>query len=201
MRFILFLAASFLTWVSGFFIFVWDAETLSQKQVYQRNATQKSDAIIVLTGARNRIKKGLELLENQTAPCLLISGVLTHISKPSLIRISGFKGSVPLKKVILDYKSTTTEENAKYSTLWVDKWIEKKPLTQIHLVTSSYHMRRSLVEFQNKLPEIKFIPQAISPLNTTEKPWDSSQKNLILYLTEYTKYLVAYIKNIVPSRV
>lgn len=182
--------------LGGFYLFCEDAIELSSKTSRSKTSrtkakSQKSDAIIVLTGGSDRIKEGFRLLKNNNAPRILISGVHDEHSKRTLMKNKGFFNKSQKQRVSLDYEATTTIENAFYS--W--KWMQQRKVKKIHLVTSNYHMRRALLEFQSYLPREKMIIYAISPLRKNLKPWEQSKEMVVLYFLEYIKYLIVWIKN------
>lgn len=172
--------------------FVWFANDANNFSVSQHGIAEipKTDAIVVLTGGKNRIRYGLDLLKANKSPKLLISGILQNISKRDVIRNSGFKDSVNPNLVYIDYKSTDTVDNAKYSAAW----LKKNNVSSIILVTSTYHMRRSLLEFQNALPKLTIHPYGVNPLKTGSLPWSGSRRYLALYFREYLKYLGVLVK-------
>lgn len=194
MRLAVLLTFGFFVWLGGFVLFVLDAESFSAQHHLDPSITiqnhKKPQAIIVLTGGKNRIKEGLTLLKKNYADKLLISGVTRDYSKADVIRISGFKGKTERHKLFIDDKATTTIENAKFSKLW----LEKHNISSLILVTSTYHMRRSLLEFEVVSPNIHIYPYGINPLKKGVEPWSVSRKMLLLYITEYMKYLGALSK-------
>ena len=68
------LGRTFTVWCLGFVYF---AHYINS---YDIDKTTKTDAIIVLTGGRNRISEGIKLLNNNLADRLFISGVPENIS-------------------------------------------------------------------------------------------------------------------------
>lgn len=114
---------------------------------------QTADAIIVLTGAKGRIDSGLELLHQHHAKKLLISGVG---QKADLHDLSQYLERFPKSEmnklkssITLGHFSTTTEENAIES----QDWIKKNKFKKIFLVTSNYHIPRSLYLFNRLMPD------------------------------------------------
>ena len=64
-----------IVWAAGFILFNRTINT------YQTDNRTKTDAIIALTGGRNRISAAVKLLNEEMAPRLLISGVQKDIPR------------------------------------------------------------------------------------------------------------------------
>ncbi len=193
MRLITLLTLLFIGWLGGFVAYVYDADQLTSsvsKLKSQDTSHKHADAIVVLTGGKNRIKEGFRILQAKEAPKLLVSGVLKHYPKSKLIRNAGFQGRIPKHRIFIDYQATNTVENASYS----HQWIKTHNVKSIILVTSTYHMRRALLEFRQKNPSLNIQPFGVNPLSRGKGPWSRSEKILGLYLLEYTKYLGVLIQ-------
>lgn len=167
-------------WIIGFGCFV---QQISKDQT---SLTQKSDAIIVLTGAKGRIDVGLHLLQQKQADHLFISGVGYKVELEDL---SKYLTSFPASQVkniknsiTLGHFANTTEENAIESSVWV----KQNNFNKIILVTSNYHMPRSLYLFKKYMPEVTIIPYSF----TKEM---NIKASLNIAFLEYNKFLVALI--------
>jgi len=98
---------------------------------------QKTDAIIVFNGARERIEAGYELAGNGYAPYLVISP-----STRKTLKADDQKYLLPPDVIHLkEEKARTTFENA----LLTHDIIKAHHFKKIHLVTSAYHMPRSFL--------------------------------------------------------
>ena len=80
-----------LCWLSGLF---WFGKYINSQPI---NYNEKTDAIIVLTGGRNRITEGIKLLNSQLSDRLFISGVSKKATIEELEKKSAIKA---LKKVL-----------------------------------------------------------------------------------------------------
>ena len=112
-------------------------------------------AIVVLTGGKMRIEKGLSLLKKGFGEKLFISGVF----EPSDIETKyGLKESQDyLLQCCISFgqKATNTIENA----IEVEKWLEgSNEVDKLILVTSYYHLPRSMIIFEKKLPDLFIFP-------------------------------------------
>ena len=106
--------------------------------------------IAVLTGGKNRIQLALDSIKRFRAKNVFISGVykttkLTHILQNKEI------GDV---SIILGYKALNTEGNAKE----IHEIAEDLGINEIVLVTSDYHMFRSLHEVKKYNENLKIYP-------------------------------------------
>ena len=72
------------------------------------------------------------------------------------------------------------------------QWIQKNKISSIILVTSFYHMPRSLLEIKEAIPDLKIIPFAVFPQSFGESTdWLHTRYAWQLFL-EYHKFLVVY---------
>tara|TARA_B100000945_G_scaffold317250_1_gene319704 strand:- start:65 stop:637 length:573 start_codon:yes stop_codon:yes gene_type:complete len=150
----------------------------------ENNSYISSDAIIVLTGGSGRITKGLFLLEKGVSDKLFISGVNPNFD------IKDIKTELdPNKKIILGREALNTSGNA----IEVSKWIKEEKITNIGLVTSSYHMPRSLLEINYTLPQLEVISHPVLP-KRNKSDFGSKQLGFIILAEEYFKFLIARIK-------
>lgn len=151
-----------LLWVGGYVAYLTSIHSMQPD-----NLTEKTDAIVVLTGDDFRTETGLDLWAQKLAPELFISGVYTHV-KPQEI-IESWKGKTPLPYccLTLGYEATSTIENATETKAW----IAEKKIKSIRLVTSHYHMPRARLEFTILSPDIKIIQHPVikSNLNPEEE--------------------------------
>ncbi|MDR2901647.1 MAG: YdcF family protein [Lactobacillales bacterium] len=168
-------------WVIGFCLFAF--YTISMKYVPGAD----SKAIVVLTGGEDRISTALELLEKNNAEYMLISGVNEKVSGADLLtQISDDIQS----KVTLGYEAKDTVGNA----VETSKWLKEKEVQSLVLVTSFYHMPRSITEILEESPYLKITPFPVFPKKFEESTdWVRSRQTWLLFL-EYNKYLFIHLK-------
>ena len=167
-------------WVIGFIIFVSRLPT----QIYDKFSP--TDAIVVLTGDKDRIPEGVALLSKGYAPKLLISGVNPKSKSKVMARL--YRARINKNRIKLGYDAGTTIENAEET----EEWIMLEDMQSIRLVTSHYHMPRSLLEFRNRLPELKIIPHPVFPKK--QKKWWFSRRGFRLVFLEYNKSIIAHVR-------
>lgn len=144
--------------------------------------THIHDAIVVLTGGANRINTGLDLLAENRAPVLFISGTDERVTTEELIEIWG-KGdpAKPLCCIVLGHNAKDTKGNAAESY----EWIKEHNIGSIILVTAYYHMPRSQIEFAGLLGDIKIQPYPVGYYGKNKLGFT----DWLLLTGEYNKYM------------
>ncbi|MGL5784300.1 MAG: YdcF family protein [Alphaproteobacteria bacterium] len=104
----------------------------------------------MLTGDRGRIEQGFFLAQKKLANQILISGVGTE-------RDQFYSKQFKYPGLTLGYEAKNTVGNAEE----VREWVEKRKIHSLYLVTSDYHMARSLFELQNQMPQVSMIPYPV----------------------------------------
>lgn len=165
-----------LMWLIGFIYFLYDLS--SNKKI----ASIKCDAVVVLTGGKNRINTGFTLLSKNLGKKLFISGVNKNVSIKEIKK--NILNKYPNNNVELGHTANDTLENAKETSIWM----KKNNYKSLYLVTTSYHMRRSLIEFKKSMPSINIIPHSV-PFKK-EKIWN----NTFFLAKEYNKFLYSIFR-------
>lgn len=171
-------------WVLGFAAFIGTIKAY-------KPSNSPADMIVVLTGGAERINTGLDLLEKNRAPSLFISGVNEDVDQNDIIKLWHPKSADAPCCITLGYDARNTEQNA----VEVRNWVAQNPDTKsIILVTTHYHMPRSLAEIQKALKksgsDVDIYPH---PVITKERFW-------IMCFKEYHKTILRWLQlNIFPS--
>jgi len=142
------------------------------------------DSIVVLTGDKFRISKGMEILSNGIGEKLLLSGVNKNI------KLTNIMNEFPKYKnffdccVEIENISSNTFENSRETFLW----LEKNKYNSVLIVSSDYHMPRAKLEFE------KFL----NTKNTYYHPVNSNNnlkgiRKIKKLFLEYVKYMRTYI--------
>ena len=162
----------------GFIVFL---KKINYNQV---SFNYETDGIAVLTGGKGRINLGLELFNKNRNLKLIISGVDKKVSDGSIIPNNlKNKSSITIDKV-----SESTYQNAKV----IKKWTTKYKLQNVTIITSYYHMPRSMMLIQSLTPTINFYAYPVEK-NISNK--GSFRENILYYFfltEEYIKYLVSH---------
>jgi uncharacterized SAM-binding protein YcdF (DUF218 family) len=154
-----------------------------------------TDAIVVLTGGSLRIEGGLRLLAAGKAKKLFISGVYRGVDVTELLRSSRQSPDSVACCVVLGHTADNTAGNARETA----QWMESESFHSLRLVTASYHMPRSMLEFERAMPDKEIVPNPVFPEPLRETPWWRSRTGMLLIASEYTKYLVALVRPLVPA--
>jgi uncharacterized SAM-binding protein YcdF (DUF218 family) len=144
-----------------------------------------ADAIVVLTGDRARIAKAIELLRAGKGERLLISGVNERTSRAAIRNMvanadTRFDCCVDIDRAALD-----TIGNARQAGIWA----RNRGFRSLIIVTSDYHLPRSLVEFRRAMPGVTVYP--VSANSDAENAADSSRDRLRTLALEFFKYIAA----------
>jgi len=172
-------------WFSGFVLFNFKINEYSE-ETYQKN-----DSIIILTGGRHRIEQGIELLNNDKAEKLFVSGVSAKTTLDDLLKEANVRTSHK-NKIELGYTATNTVENA----LEIKNWITENNIKSVYLVTSNYHIPRSLEELSALNMDLNITPYPVYSEKISAEWWQS-WKTFSFLAKEYNKYLYVCVRNLI----
>ena len=150
--------------------------------------------VVALTGGSNRIARAIELLNFGYGEKMLISGVRPGTTMNLITAredIKHYQG----QKVDLGYTAKDTVGNAQE----IAEWVEKHDINEIYAVTSFYHIPRSRLELEHRMPTIKIHFVAVESDFIAPKWW-TKWKSLRFLAGEYTKFLIVGIQYL-PERV
>jgi uncharacterized SAM-binding protein YcdF (DUF218 family) len=150
-------------------------------------APRSSDGIVVLTGGDSRITEAIRLLAEGHAKRLLISGVHPQTTRDMLSKVNPESDQLFACCIDLDRNATDTISNANETR----QWIEERGFTSLIVVTSSYHMPRSLVELRRVLPHTELVPYPVTPTQFRIDEWTVYRGTFRLVLSEYVKFTAA----------
>lgn len=180
------MAAFGLVWTGGF---LWFAVTLPDRV---DDPLTPTDAIVVLTGGSERLSTGLQLLRQKRARKLFVSGVYRGVEVAELLRLSRQAPAEVECCIVLGYAADNTEGNATETAAWM----EKERFRSLRLVTGSYHMRRSLLEFKGVMPDVEMVAHPVFPDSVKQDKWWLWPGTAHLIATEYVKYLVTLTRQV-----
>lgn len=148
-------------------------------------AAASADGIVVLTGGKARVETAIALLADGKAGRLLISGAHRDSSSASIRR--AVKGDADMFAccIDIDKNALDTIGNAEEAAAWA----RQHGFDSLIVVTSDYHMPRSLLELGRQLPDTEIQPWPVPsiPISITDPA------SLRLLLPEYAKYVAAQL--------
>ncbi len=167
-------------WGLGFF---WFLSILPKIALDDERVT--ADGIVVLTGGSGRIQAGLDKLSKGYGKRLLISGVNQKLSEETILNAIGGNKELADCCIDLGWNATDTRTNAEEAI----GWAEDNNFTSILIVTTDYHMPRTILEFEGLSHNITLYPVAV--------PRGEALPSLLI---EYSKYLTRLTRSaLTPS--
>ena len=139
--------------------------------------SERTDAVVVLTGGSRRIERGVAVMDDRLAKRMLISGADPSFTRADLVRRLGpdsrrtVRCCVDLESVSVDTRSNAEE---------AQRWLDKRGYRSIRLITSDWHMRRAKYDFRVHLgPDYRIVEDAIR-----------TRPSFATLFLEYNKYLL-----------
>ncbi|SNS31752.1 MULTISPECIES: YdcF family protein [unclassified Azospirillum] len=155
-----------------------------------------TDGIVVLTGGSERLEVGFDLLRAGKARRLFISGVYRGVEVRELLALAQREDARELECCVeLGYEADDTEGNAVETA----RWVTDQGLRSIRVVTSNYHMPRSLVEFRRALPGVELVAHPVAPAKVRLDGWWGWPGTAELIIMEYNKYVLAVLRAALTS--
>jgi uncharacterized SAM-binding protein YcdF (DUF218 family) len=148
----------------------------------------KADGIVALTGGDERLDTAVALLERGVAKRLLISGVAQETSKETVGKMSE-GGRRFACCADIGYAAEDTHGNAEEAA----SWARDNHFESLVIVTSRYHMPRTMEEFSAAMPEITLIAYPVDQSRVDLSGWWSHPRTAQLLHREYVKYLASLV--------
>jgi Uncharacterized conserved protein len=145
----------------------------------------KADGIVALTGTQQRISVAAELLARGLAKRLLVTGVNRQATGEEIRRLTQLDQRLFDCCVDLGYEAQNTIGNAEETRAWV----QQHGFTSLIVVTSSYHMPRTLVELGRVMPDVELIPYPVAFGQARDGAWWTNPALVRLLVAEYLKFL------------
>ena len=154
---------------------------------------EPADVIIAVSGGDTtaRTQEAIDLYKNGWAPRLIFSGAAQDKSGPSnaaVMRQQAIRQDVPETAITIEDESETTKENA-------EKTRDILASEDIHtaiVVTSSYHMKRTILEFRERAPGVEFRAHPTVTDSQWSVWWWLTPYGWWLALSELFKIIVFY---------
>ncbi|PLW78054.1 YdcF family protein [Cohaesibacter celericrescens] len=121
----------------------------------------KADAIVVVTGGAGRLDRAVALLQDGMGKKLLISGVHPRYSNRTLLNRFDLTSSQINCCIDLDSQALNTVANATQTAVWA----QQNGFKSLIIVTSAYHMPRTMLEMRRAAPDIQLQSNLVTPSN------------------------------------
>lgn len=181
MRFLTLVAAIVLMWLVGLFVFAGRVQDLTPAPEPER-----ADGIVALTGpSAERVNAAIRLLEQDKGDRLLISGVNREVRRQELRALTPGSSKLFNCCVDLGFEAENTVGNASE----IAEWARRNGYTRLIVVTSDYHMPRSLLEIRSSLPGVVLKSYAVATPSLAHADWWRSEQSARRMTLEYMKYL------------
>jgi len=155
-----------------------------------------ADGIIVVTGGQSRIDAAVDLLKTGKGKRLLISGVNPMAGREDLRAATGGDRSLFSCCVDIDHAALDTIGNAEESA----KWVREHAFGSVILVTNNYHIPRTMLEMRRLLQNEDLQPYPVVNTRLDGGTWLTKPEAIRVLFTEYTKYLAALARGVVPTQ-
>lgn len=153
---------------------------------YPPKPTVATDGMVIFTGGKTRLKTALSLFQQKKSKYLLISGANPESPSKDIV------GQSPvIPEITLGYEALNTSGNAKETAAWV----KENHIKTLRLITSNYHMPRSLFELRHLLPDVKIFPQPVIGSRFSKVFWWTHRPTLFLVVQEYHKFLYVFFRH------
>lgn len=179
--FLTFVFLAVIAYALGFVLFVSNLPLTPQ-------SPPKADGIVALTGGDERLDAAVTLLETGVGQRLLISGVSQETSKETLGKMSG-GGPRFACCADIGYSAEDTHGNAVEAA----NWARENRFGSLVIVTSRYHMPRTMQEFSSVLPDVTLIDYPVDQNGIDLGGWWEHPRTIRLLHREYSKYLASLV--------
>jgi uncharacterized SAM-binding protein YcdF (DUF218 family) len=156
------------------------------------------DAIIALTGGKDRIPRALALLQAGKAEVLFISGVPDGFRFQDLASVGDVPGKSAMAalrpRIFYGEHARDTIGNAEETMAW----LKGKPYRTLLIVTANYHIPRTRLLFSHYLPGYALDYASVDPPQFNRLKWLSHANSSRLIFSEYHKLVATWIKLTLP---
>ncbi|GBU20074.1 MULTISPECIES: YdcF family protein [Methylobacterium] len=168
----------------------------------ERFPVDRADGIVALTGGSQRIEDAIALLAAGHGRRLLISGVNERTTREEIARLNPTQRHWIACCVDLDYRARNTIGNA----IETRRWMRANRFETVAVVTSNYHMPRTLIEFGHALKDEdaiwageRVLPHPVVSEGVDPDQWWRQPATARLLASEYVKFLAAWLRTRVEN--
>lgn len=167
------------------------------------------DCILVLgsnKAPKYRIPKAVSIYnENRASKIVLCGGKIREtesglLSEAQIMRRKALELGIPDSDMFLEEQSMTTKENMICASLVLERAFKLSNINGVLLVTTNYHMRRSLLMAQTYSPNwIRFSPCPADDINTKRDNWYKTESGYQRAIDEAWKIICYVNENSIPD--
>lgn len=170
-------ALIFLAWAGGFIWFATSLPGAADDTV--------TEAVVVPTGGTGRIAAGLDVLNQELAPTMLVSGVDNDVKPAEFAEEFGVSELNMECCITLGFQAIDTHSNATE----IAAWVKDREVSSLRLVTTDWHMRRAAGELERVLPDnVTVVRDAVR-----------SEPGMPILFLEYHKLLASKLAGLIGS--
>ena len=152
--------------------------------------TTELDGIVILTGTPARLTAGFDLLKENEGARLLVSGVNSKVTREMLRQATGQSERLMDCCVDLGRLARNTEGNAYETYLWA----QTNDYTTLAIVTSAYHMPRSIIELKRYMPDANLFSYPVANDTLGLDGWWKSPEAFLIVAGEFNKYVFSLVR-------
>ena len=187
-RFAVLLVFAAAAWLMSFIAFV---SSIPDKPPVNLRAT---DGIVVLTGGRSRLDEAFALLAAGHSGRLLISGVNARTNDPDLKEALDLRGQTDAELfdccIDVGREAQDTVGNAQEIAAWARRY----GYHSLRVVTSDFHIRRSLLEIRRVAPDLVLVPHPVFSERVRPELWWRDLASARILSKEFNKLIVVWSK-------
>ena len=150
----------------------------------------RTEAIVAMTGGSSRISDAVGLLGTGHGRRLLISGVNPMVGEREIARVVPGAAALLPCCIDLDHRALNTVGNAMETA----RWVRLHAFKSVLVVTSGYHMPRTMLELQRVLPDVQLVAYPVPSGAVKTTAWWTDLPSLKILSFEYAKYLLAAVR-------
>lgn len=186
MKYLAAVAVILIIWLAGLLAFADRIEMMTPAADPGR-----ADGIVVLTGASDaRINEALRLLAAGRGERLLVSGVNRQVQRGELREVTAGSNRLFDCCVDLGFEAEDTVGNAQE----IAAWSEAKGYDSLIVVTSDYHMPRSMLEIRGMMRSAELVPYPVVTPSLNADSWWRTGAGQRRMVVEYSKYLAVLVR-------
>ena len=155
-----------------------------------------ADAIVAVSGGDTsaRAAEAIALYKNGWAKLLIFSGAAADKSGPSNAKVmkqQAVNAGVDPSAIVIEETSETTEQNAEKTSELFETYSVKSAI----IVTSGYHERRTMLEFQRATSAVSLRAHPVASDNQWGPYWWLTPKGWILAIPEVAQSIILSIQS------